>query len=199
MGNPNDLHDLIHGPNIPTKLDDYLYTDRPQLGLRVVSFKNSTVIVLHWIHLAFDAFAKRSLLEAWMLSLRGKGDEILEPLAPDNYVLDDLGKNPTVPHVLADRRVALLGLVSWVFQNAYRLAICKKEHRMVCVPAEFLAKLRKKALAELCSQAVGTEETPFLSEGDVLVAWFTRLALSNLSEDSETLVSDLRYGFEFLC
>lgn len=190
VGDPDDLSELIYGHVVPKTLDDYIYTDRPQLGLRIVSFKNSTIVVLHWIHLAFDATAKRSLLDAWMLMLQNRESEILEPLGPHEYVLEHCGKNPTEPHILAEHHVSKLGLVWWVLQNSYNLIVRKKEHRIVCVPAAYLAKLRVKALAELAAQAISEKsEDPFLSEGDILVAWVSRLAMANLSEDSEKTVS----------
>ncbi|GKT61344.1 lysR family regulatory protein [Colletotrichum tofieldiae] len=193
VGNPDELLDLIHGPDTPKVLNDYLYTDRSELGLRIVSFKNATVIVLHWIHLAFDAIAKKSLLEAWSLALKGKRDEIAKPLPLDAYALKDLGKSPTTPHVLADRRMSVFGIAWWVLRNVYRLAFRSKEHRMVCVPAEFLAKLKEKAMKELGEEATAsTKAIPFLSEGDVLVAWVTRLSLSTLSEDSKRLAYQWR-------
>ncbi|KAL7931820.1 hypothetical protein V8C35DRAFT_103514 [Trichoderma chlorosporum] len=190
VGDPDDLSGLIYGPEVPTNLDDYIYTDRPQLGLRVVSLKNSTIVVLHWIHLAFDATAKRSLLEAWMLMLQDRESEIPEPLAPHEYILENCGKNPTEPHVLADYHVSKPGLVWWVLQNSYNLIVRKKEHRMLCVPAVYLARLREKALAELAAEATSEKwELPFLSEGDVLVAWVARLAIANLPENSQRTVA----------
>ncbi|KZL83357.1 lysr family regulatory protein [Colletotrichum incanum] len=196
VGNPDDLLELIHGPKTPKGLTDYLYSDRSELGLRIVSFKDSTVIVLHWIHLAFDAIAKKSLLEAWLLALNGKLDLIPEPLLPDSYALKDLGKTAAKPHSLADRRMSVFGTALWALRNIYRLAFCKKEHRMVCVPAEFLARLKEKALEQnvLEERDGGTiakmpEEKLFLSDGDVLVAWVTRLSLSNFPEDSKRLVA----------
>lgn len=191
VGDPDDLSELIYGHEVPKMLDDYIYTDRPQLGLRIVSFKNSTIVVLHWIHLAFDATAKRALLDAWMLMLQGREEEILEPLGPHEYILEHLGKNPTEPHVLAEHHLSKPGLVWWVLQNFYNLIVIKKEHRMICVPAAYLAKLRAKALAELAAQTAGEEsQVPFLSEGDVLLAWVSRLAMANLPEDSEKTVSN---------
>ncbi|KAL6692413.1 hypothetical protein J3F84DRAFT_108135 [Trichoderma pleuroticola] len=186
VGDPDKLSELIYGQEVPRKLDDYIYTDRPQLGLHVVSFKNSTIVVLHWLHLTFDAMAKRSLLNAWMLMLQGREDEIPEPLAPHEYILEHCGKKPTEPHVLAEYHMSKPGLVWWVLQNCYNLMFKQQEHRMVCVPANYLTKLREKALAELATQAPGEKwEAPFVSEGDVLVAWIARLAIANLSEDSE--------------
>lgn len=197
VGDPDKLAEWYSGPEVPKGLNDYIYSDRPELGLRVVSFKDKTVVVLHWLHLAFDAFAKRSLLDAWVLALEGRDDEIPEPLDPGTYPLEDLGKNPTEKHALADIHVTTPGLISWVFRNIYSLAISSKEHRMLCVPASFLAKQREKALAELKAQAVarGDKETPFLSEGDVLVAWTTRLAMLNLPKDSERPVSNQMFGY----
>lgn len=190
VGDPDDLAELYSGPNIPNGLDDYIYSDRPELGIRIVSFKDKTVVVMHWIHLAFDAMAQKSLFDAWMLMLAGREDEIAEPLAPDDYPLEDLGKDAKEEHALADVRVAMLGLLSWVFRNIYTLAIGSKQHRMVCVPGVFLKKLRAKALAEL--GAAGDKDTEFVSDGDVLLAWTTRIAKKNLPQDSENMVSTLK-------
>ncbi|KAL7785686.1 hypothetical protein V8C43DRAFT_290752 [Trichoderma afarasin] len=190
VGDPDKLSELIYGQETPRYLDDYIYTDRPQLGLRVVSFKNSTIVVLHWIHLSFDAMAKKSLLNAWMLMLQGREDKIPEPLAPDDYILEHCGKKPTEPHVLAEYHMSKPGLVWWVLQNCYNLVVKKQEHRMVCVPAAYITKLREKALAELSAQAPSEKwEAPFLSEGDILLAWTTRLAIANLPENSETPIA----------
>lgn len=69
VGDPDQSAELYLGPGVPKSTNDFLYMDKPQRGLRVVSFKNKTIVVLYWIHLAFDAMAKRSILEAWMLML----------------------------------------------------------------------------------------------------------------------------------
>ncbi|TDZ99581.1 Transcriptional regulator sdnM [Colletotrichum sidae] len=179
VGNPDDLTDLYLGPNVPKCADDYLYSDRPELGLRVVSFKSSTIVVIHWIHLAFDAMAKHDLLNAWKLMLEGREDEMLRPLPPDNYVLENVGKTPTELHKLANIHLSIPGLVVWGLRNIYNLALTSKEIRMLCIPEEFLSKLRNQALEELATKTKdsGDEGTPFLSEGDVLLAWMTRLAI----------------------
>lgn len=193
VGDPEQFAELYSGPGIPKSIDDFLYTDRPQLGLRVVSFKNKTIVVMYWIHLAFDAIAKRSILEAWMLMLQGREDEILEPLPPDKYILENIGKNPPEPHILAKHHMSTLSLVPWVLRNAYALTIAPKENRMLCVPAAYFTKLKQKALADLTKQAAaaGDTEKPFISEGDVLMAWVARQCMGTSSKDPETMVSPL--------
>ncbi|RFU75937.1 hypothetical protein TARUN_6306 [Trichoderma arundinaceum] len=173
VGDPDNLSELIYGHDVPRNLYDFIYTDRPQLGLRIVSFKNSTIVVLHWIHLTFDATAKGALLNAWMLMLQGREDEI-----PSHWVRTSIFWS-TVPD-----------LVWWLLQNSYNLVFKKQEHRMVCVPAAYLAQLREKALVELAAQAPSEKlVAPFLSEGGILVVWVARLAIANLSEDSEKPVA----------
>ncbi|EHK20457.1 uncharacterized protein TRIVIDRAFT_223781 [Trichoderma virens Gv29-8] len=161
VGDPDNLSALIYSNGVPRTLDDYIYTDRPQLGLRVVSFKNSTIVVLHWIHLTFDATAKGTLLNAWMLMLQGRENEIPEPLSPHEYILEHCGKNPTEPHVLAEHHMSKFGLVWWLLQNSYNLMFKKQEHR------------------------VREMRDPILEQGDILVDWVSRLAIANPPEDSE--------------
>ncbi|KAF9871821.1 acetylornithine deacetylase [Colletotrichum karsti] len=187
---------LYTGPGIPKGPDDYLYTDRPQLGLRVISFKNSTIVVLYWLHLSLDAIALGSLLKAWTLMLQGRESEILEPLS--DYPLEDLGKNPTEPHLLVDQRLSTIGLARWLFWNLYNLAIRPRENRIVCIPAAYLKDLREKATKELATQAAlkGITEAPSLSEGDVILAWLAQVGFSNLPKDSKQPVA-LQQAFEW--
>ncbi|KAK2774733.1 lysR family regulatory protein [Colletotrichum kahawae] len=186
VGDPSHLSDLYLGPDIPRGLNDYLFTDRPQLGLRIVSFKNSTVMVLHWLHLSADAISIGSLLNAWSLKLQGREDEIPRPLT-GAYALEGLGKNATKSHVLADQHMSMVSLGKWVFWNFYNLVLRPKENRVVCIPAEYLKRLKEKAMTELEAETSidGKEQPKFVSEGDVILAWVARLSFSSLPGNSE--------------
>lgn len=68
-------------------------------------------------------------------------------------------------------------MVGWALNNAVDLVFRKQETRIVCVPAGFAENLHAVALKELASSSRGPgEDTPFVSEGDVLTALVTRLA-----------------------
>ncbi|KAK2006179.1 hypothetical protein LZ32DRAFT_570697 [Colletotrichum eremochloae] len=205
MGNPDDLFELVDGPEIPKTVKNYLHSDISLLGYRTVLFKDYTIIAVYWPHVAFDAMALNSLLKAWSLALNGRDHEIPEALPLSPYPLEELGKTTSERHVLADRRMSWFGTASWVLRNIYDL-LSPKEHRMVCVPAAFVEELKKKAKEDLEkldyettakkaeeSSGDGTTakipvETPFLTEGDLLVAWLTRLFLLNSSENPKKLV-----------
>ena len=76
-----------------------------ELGLCVLFLKNMTIVVLHWIHLALNATTKKAVLDAWRLTRQGREDEILEPLAPEKYILENVGINAAQPHALASKPV----------------------------------------------------------------------------------------------
>ncbi|KAK7751847.1 hypothetical protein SLS62_006148 [Diatrype stigma] len=151
-----ELADVFRGPESPRNMDDYLYTDRPQLNVHVVSFSDNTVISMYWPHSLFDAMGMKVMLNAWSLILQGKEDEIRPPHAFDSDVLSEFGKHATEPHKLGDRLMTVPNLVLYGLRNVVDLTLRGKENRMACIPATFWEKLRATALAEL--EAEGYEK-----------------------------------------
>ncbi|KUJ12620.1 uncharacterized protein LY89DRAFT_757174 [Mollisia scopiformis] len=183
---PDEFRSLFQRDGAPSKLDDYLKGDIPQLGLHIVSFKDKTLVCLYWPHTLMDAMGKSTLLEAWSLMLQGRADEIVTPQGTDIDPLADLGKNPTESHKLVNQRLSMFGLAQYGVSNILDF-FHKQENRMVCVPGSFMAKIRKEAMAEL-EMAANSDQGTFLSEGDVLCAWWTRLAISQLPRTSKRTV-----------
>ncbi|KAH6962656.1 hypothetical protein BKA56DRAFT_498440 [Ilyonectria sp. MPI-CAGE-AT-0026] len=184
VGDPDECIDLACGPGCPTSIDDYLYTDRPLLGLHVVSFKDATLVTLHWLHIACDALGMKALVGGWVLAMQDKPIPMQQGF--DYDPLAEFGKHPKEPHKLADQRMTTSSLLTYGFKNGYNLLVGKKECRMVCIPGRFLNKLRSDALQDLAAAGV---EKPFLTDNDILVAWWTRIALSHLPADSERPVT----------
>jgi hypothetical protein len=178
----------------PTKLNDYINSDRPQLGLHVVTFRDTTLVTLSWPHTLMDAQGKKALLDAWCLMLDGKDDEVEALYGADTDPFTTLGTAPTEPHKLASQQMGIFGLVGYGLGQAMDF-IRKQENRMVCVPVSFIQKLRDEAIAELASaESDPSAPNPFLSEGDVLCAWWTRLAVSHLPPTSaQTVVLNNAY------
>lgn len=192
VGNADDFKSLYLVPDSSTKLEDYLHTDRSITGLRVVSFHDATVVVLSWLHAAFDVYAKRALLDAWILMMEGREEEIPTPYSHLEDPLSELGKYVLEPHKLGDRRVSTLGMIGWGLGNIpdyFR----SQETRVVCLPAGFVEELRAVSLEELAATGDNVD-TQFLSEDDILVGWLTRLAVTNFPPDSNQTVSYSHLG-----
>jgi hypothetical protein len=80
----------------------------------------------------------------------------------------------------------MFGLAQYGISNILDF-VRSQENRMVCVPGPFVTKLREEALADIKrNPEMGT----FLSEGDVLCAWWTRLAISNLSSKRTVVLNN---------
>ncbi|RSM00556.1 hypothetical protein CDV31_011722 [Fusarium ambrosium] len=187
LGDPDQFLSLMHPEGSPKKLEDYVNSERPQLGLHTVSFKDATLVSIYWPHIMFDAMGKKALLTAWSLILQGRQDEILPLHGAGSDPLTELGCHPTEPHKLADRQLSTLGLVRYGLNHITEFALRGNETRIVCVPAAFMDKLREEAMRDFSVDSSSDEDT-FLSEGDILCAWWTRIAISHLPQDSNTNV-----------
>ncbi|KAF2179167.1 hypothetical protein K469DRAFT_741698 [Zopfia rhizophila CBS 207.26] len=188
VGDPDEFHDHMRPAGSPMKLNDYINADRPQLGLHIVSFKDTTFVSLYWPHTLCDAMGKKAILDAWSLIIQGREDEVRAPHGAEFDPFTKLGTNPTEEFKLAPRRMGTFELVGYGLGQVLDF-IRKQENRMVCVPPSFLEKLRESAIADLAgAQENNNGEKPFLTEGDVLCAWWTRLAITHLPRDSSRTV-----------
>ncbi|CAM1502610.1 Fc.00g073860.m01.CDS01 [Cosmosporella sp. VM-42] len=187
VADPDEFQPLFRCEGGPTKLDDYVNADMPQLGLYILSFTDATIVSLYWPHTLFDAMGKKALLTAWSLTLQGREDEVLPPFGTDSDPFTELGKHQTEAHMLSHHRISSFGLIQYGLCHIVEFMWRSQENRMVCVPGSFVEKLRNEALQELAEETDSSGEL-FLSEGDVLCAWWTRLAISHLPQDSNMLV-----------
>lgn len=198
VGDPEQFTPLARPPGTPTSMDDYLYQDRGQIGLHVITFADATLVVLYYTHTTMDLMGWGALLAAWTEEIHGRGDEISVPLGGDPGdegfdPMSELGTKPTEPHLLADHHMPISGLVGFGLRNSLDLAVRPKECRIVCIPGKFVDKLHAQALKELEAEhakAGATGPPRFLSHGDVLSAWWTRLTVSQLlTSDSERTIT----------
>jgi hypothetical protein len=144
-------------------------------------------------------------MTAWSLILQGRENEVGTPHGSDDIdPLATLGTSPTEPHKLASQQLSLWGLAGWGLRQASNFLVRKKECRVICVPLAFINSLREKAMAELMAQSpTGTIHTDanghqhsFVSESDVLLAWWTRLAIAHLNpKSSQAVVIANAYDF----
>ncbi|CAI0646137.1 unnamed protein product [Colletotrichum noveboracense] len=191
MGDTDSYLSLMRRPdNPPLSLNNYLTSDAPQLGLHIISFSDATLVTLYWPHTLFDAFGKKALLDAWVLMLQGRDDEIPSPYGGDapgiNFdPLAKFGCHPTEPYKLRSQLMSSLSLGAWAIGNLFEF-VGKQETRVVRVPKLFLEKLVNNSMSELQDGSNPSNATSFLSEGDVLCAWWTKIATAHLPENAST-------------
>lgn len=151
---------------------------------------------------------RKNLLDAWSLVLHGREGEVpkfhgfaTDPLAP-------LGINPHEEYKHADKKMNALQLLVLAVRNiCFKLwsPLSADESRVVMLPASYAQHLCNTARAELShldeNQIRHNDSlTLFISEGDVVCAWWTRLIVAaQLSATStRTVAINVVFGLRWL-
>lgn len=185
VGNPEDWAELCCGTDGPKSPQDYIGSDRPVTGLHIVSFNDATIVTLHWLHAIADAMALKAILDSWVSILQGREADVPLLHGFDEDPLRELGCHPTEPYSLAGSELSTLGTASYVVRNGYDIFLGQKQNKTVCIPAAFLEKLRQKSLQELAGAG---HTDPFLTDNDIITAWWSRLAFSHLPPEKPVTI-----------
>jgi hypothetical protein len=183
LGPFDPLRPYLRGAKAPERLDDWLYSDAPQLAVHVVVLKDVTFVTITFIHILMDAMGFTALLKGWSAVLRGREDQIPsivdageDPLATIHQM------TPASKYVLADRMLKGWGFIVFVIQYIFELLWWRQdEERLIFVPGIYLKEIRDSALAELNDNPSQSAQPSFISESDVLLSWWTRIFIKALN------------------
>lgn len=193
---------LVRPPDNPKYLEDWIYSDRPQLQVHIVSFHDATFVTLTWMHTLFDAMGRNALLKAWQAMLEGRENDIPEIYGYDFDPLTRLGQpdwrkskeeleraaREDEESVLRPKQIIGWRFWAFVFNYVWEMVFYRKEEgRFVCIPPAMMKRLRQSAIDDLVANpaeaaVMDTSDPknpkPFLSEGDVLSAWWSRTIMA---------------------
>ncbi|KAL3439812.1 hypothetical protein BJX65DRAFT_315383 [Aspergillus insuetus] len=205
------LRPLTRRDALPRSADDWIASDYPALFFEQIDFLDASVIMVMFPHHLMDATGYAIFLRSWLAVLHGRDADVL-PLTSFSYSPIDAMATGTP----ADRYIWHSHLVRWpgllfVIIKALWEALWGKEERLICVPGRFLDSMREDALKDLAvsttpfnpspspsvddnaklkdkvqDKAVNQNLSTFVSHSDVLVAWFTRIAVSASHQSGTT-------------
>jgi hypothetical protein len=164
------LRDLTQTEDSTKVLADWIYTDKAQLGLHIVTFSDATLVTLNWLHTLLDGMGRKELLSAWTAVLEGRDDEVPEFWGYDFDPLASLGGEANEKKVKSKAP-----------EEEKSTSPTPPSIRTLCIPAAYMARLRKEATTDLESLHTSdltintSNNKPFLSDGDILTACLTRL------------------------
>ncbi|GKZ84690.1 hypothetical protein AnigIFM56816_010245 [Aspergillus niger] len=171
-------------------MDDWICTDRPQLQIHVSLFQDATLITLPYLHTLSDAISRGTFFEAWTAVLRGREDEV-PPFVPfEHDPLGTLGTGVPVQSYKNFGRV-LRGLSFVVFglRCLWEMVWFKQEEHSIHLPGRCVDRLKETARQELEAMASGDEpKVPFVSESDVVMAWWVRTVVTALNPSADRTV-----------
>lgn len=180
----SDFASLALGPGAPKTLDDYLYSDVPLFGLHVVTFEDGTLVSINFHHIVSDVAGLRYVLDAWQLHLAGKPEAKAEFMSVED-AMRPLYEGPhPEEHVIEDSRLTGWKLANFGIRYLWDSWWIPYETRTVCVPKGTMDRILQSARNDLVNSVKDGQETPFITEGDVLLAVAMRLAAYNLPEGS---------------
>lgn len=179
-----EFRSFIRTADFPDRLEGWLCSDSPQLGVKIVVFQDATLVTISFLHSLMDMVGFNDILDAWTAVLRGQENRVKPFIGFFQDPLAGLSKTKTnqlQKYVFTD--TLLMGFAWFLFALRYILTVelfwhRREEDRVIFLPAKYLQKMRDKAIDELTSNHVGdSSRLPFISEGDVLFAWWTKVVL----------------------
>lgn len=175
----------------PGDIDGFLYSDTPQLGLHVVTFLDATLVSLTWPHTMADGLGILAIIKNWCKVLAGKEDEVAPFMGAREDPMATVGTGPLhekeEPYALKDKNLGGLSMAKFVFYFIWdKFWVPNHELKVIFLPTKTIAVLRQQAADDLsttnahghdtaANDATAPSATPFVSDGDILTAWLTRI------------------------
>lgn len=176
FGGADKYSALLGDPRIPLSYKDWINLDIPQLGLRIVTFNDATCVTITFLHSLTDAMGLVAILRGWLAILHGKEEEVPPFIGSDtDPMLSVLEKKPPPRWILADKILRGFPLLVYGVRTLFQSYWYKIEERVIFLPAGKVEQLRQDALNELAAQNPNVDKVPFISENDVLSAWWAKL------------------------
>ncbi|KAK2603880.1 hypothetical protein QQS21_003915 [Conoideocrella luteorostrata] len=188
LADTNEFQPLWDHPNIPKRFSHYLNHDISQTGLVVVSFNDATIVALSWFHTFFDTPGKAELLHAWSLVVNGDIAHVKTPHDAAEDPLAELGLHPTEPYILEKLKLSWVQVTIFAVRAVYNALFKKYRNRILLLPATFLSDLRRQAAYDLSvSDTWPGSKAPFLSDDNLITAWWAQLRTSVMKNPCGTV------------
>lgn len=178
FASPEDFSPLVRSKDTPQKLGDWIYSDHPQLFIHAVSFDDATILTVTFPHTLADVMGIGIFMKAWSAVVRGDLAAVPTLESFESNPLTELSqRTPAEKYVYFDRILNKGQLLMFVARRIVdSLWYRQEERRTIFLPTGCVKKMREKAIEELerSSYHGCADSKPFLSENDIILAWWAR-------------------------
>lgn len=184
--NVDTFTDWMRPSGYPERLEEYLTSDVPLLGVHVVSFRDATLVTFAWLHVLSDIMGVRELFQAWVAVLEGRPHDV----RPVNDIVSDWSMTlvPPPPQPASGERAGLSPLPpAMPISSPSPSETTAVERRFVCFPARYMQRLGARAAADLemmqqLAQATSGDECGplWVSSGDLASALIARVSIRHV-------------------
>ncbi|KPM37521.1 hypothetical protein AK830_g9042 [Neonectria ditissima] len=174
----------------PKTVEDLIYSDEPQLSVHVTSFTDATLVTILWPHTMSDAMGCAALIKAWGLMLAGREDDVPELQGARKDVLDGVADSDPDPQpfILDVKKLKGFSMLRFGLNFLWELVFGPAmKSQMLYLPSAFVSQLGHDAVRDLKAIS-GNSDPPFISEGDVLSAWATRMIATTRGQNRPLVI-----------
>jgi hypothetical protein len=167
----------LGSPDGPRSMDDFVYSDAPQIFLHVQTFTDASVVCLTSSHITCDLMGLAAMFESWSSILAGKPEDVIPMVGAREDVFEKLWNPPPKErHVLADKVLNGWRFKYWGIRSLYEARRSDDvESRTLCIPRRAMEKLLQEARSHIKTETTSSEPKPFISESDILTALVVRM------------------------
>ncbi|KAJ5766285.1 uncharacterized protein N7511_003901 [Penicillium nucicola] len=189
-----DCLPLVTSTHMGRKLDDWLYSDIPLVSVHVVTFEDKTLVSVSYPHVLTDAQGFGTILKGWTAVLRGREDEVPVFQGFSTDPLASLGDNaPPTDLCYKKQTLSVIGAVVFGIRYVYGQLFHPCDQRILVVPEAYFDQIREQAMEELAMSMTKADQAeqgaPFLSHGDIVLAWWTKMTLLAHKASAKQVVS----------
>lgn len=172
-------------------MDDFIYSDHPQISLHTVSFRDATILTLKWPHTMSDIMGCHALLKNWSRVLAGRDNEVQPLMGFEDDVVAKVAEldvsanhSPSEIEVAGHKRLKGILLIIFIVRFVWAMMFGPKMFtKVLFITAKAVQALKDEARRDVQAEDP-TKDPPPLSEADIITAWTGRMTLSYMSPES---------------
>ncbi|KHN96669.1 uncharacterized protein MAM_05612 [Metarhizium album ARSEF 1941] len=175
---PSDYRLHFLPPGVPSTVQDIVDGGLSQLVLRVLSFRDATIVTLSWPPNSMDTASFRALLQNWSLCMAGRTDEVATVFGAREDALVKLviiaERERNLDELRRDRKLKALSqnpISKWWTRRSHK----PLQSRMVFIPQAIYDSFMKEIRKDIASILEDDVQRSMTSAADIILAWMSKL------------------------
>lgn len=187
---PETLRQFMAPEDFPDTVDGLVESDKPQVAITIVSFKDATLVSLAIPHTLGDIVTLVQMIHNWSLVVAGRVKEVPPCLDAHTDALEEVANDPAIPAdvscLMEKKRLGRLGVAKFIVRQLWERSQRNRQLRAVYIPKDAYQRLISKVRADAQQQSSSESDEDKkklkrevkLGEADIVTAWLTRIIAS---------------------
>lgn len=186
---PETLRQFMAPDDHPDTVEGLIETNKSQISLTIVSFKDATLVSVALPHTLGDVVTLVQMIHNVSLVLAGRTKDVPPCLDAHTDALEDVANDASIPLdagcLMEKKRLGRYGVAKFIVRQLWERSQRNRQLRMVYIPKDVYQRLISKVRADAqpsSSESDGdkkqTERDAKLDEVDIVTAWLTRIIAS---------------------